>query len=410
MATCKGRKNDGTPCQSTILLANGYCRAHQDQATQSYRWSRERLENAIAANGGPEGLDLAGDDLSDLDLSAMDLRGIILGKYVKELHLLLIADLTDTQFVDADLRKALLVGCDLTWTALVGADLTKAHFNYADLRGAELWSATLEGATFWWASLQGADLHFANLAKADLRRADLTNLDLLDTQNLAGIKLHRAELSNTRLERKQLGPALGDELAGEYPEARYAYLALKQNFEGLGDYDAASWSYIKERQMEKACNAPRRARRIYGPHELGDRPGFLGGSNLPGYHPKVWWFFVKHTWKWLTDWLVELICGYGERPWRTLVTMGVVFAVFLGVYWLSWAVVRVDPMPGGTPVPTRKLQDLIVFGLGAFTTMDPKGLEPRALWVQIVVAIEALLGIGLTGLLGFVVGNRIRRS
>lgn len=32
MATCKGRKLDGTPCQSPIVMPNGYCARHQDQA------------------------------------------------------------------------------------------------------------------------------------------------------------------------------------------------------------------------------------------------------------------------------------------------------------------------------------------------------------------------------------------
>jgi len=33
MATCKGLKKDGTPCQSPIVLANGYCARHQDHAS-----------------------------------------------------------------------------------------------------------------------------------------------------------------------------------------------------------------------------------------------------------------------------------------------------------------------------------------------------------------------------------------
>jgi len=34
MATCKGMKLDGTPCQSPIVMSNGYCARHQDQARQ----------------------------------------------------------------------------------------------------------------------------------------------------------------------------------------------------------------------------------------------------------------------------------------------------------------------------------------------------------------------------------------
>ena len=32
MATCKGAKRDGAPCQSPIVMPNGYCVRHQDQA------------------------------------------------------------------------------------------------------------------------------------------------------------------------------------------------------------------------------------------------------------------------------------------------------------------------------------------------------------------------------------------
>ena len=56
---------------------------------------------------------------------------------------------------------------------------------------------------------------------------------------------------------------------------------------------------------------------------------------LSAYHPRVAWFFVRHMAKWLSDWLVELVCGYGERPWRTVAMMAIVFAVFVGTLMYS---------------------------------------------------------------------------
>jgi len=490
MTTCKGRKKDGTPCESPIVLDNGYCRAHQDQAHEAkvpeepLRWTRERLEAAIAAHGGPEGLDLAGADLSHLDLRKMDLHGIVLSRWDEESETWIVANLQSASLEDAKLK-----GADLRGTNLQGAYLQRADLWGAKLQGARLWDADLQGAILWGANLQraslyraklqGASLEVANLQRAilydaklqrasleeaklqeanlgvanlqeanlgsanlqgailyganlqgaslrytnlqeanlrdadlqraNLRSADLREVDLLDvkTGGLLGIKLYRAKLDHTLLKREQLGPAIGDELTGEYREARDTYLALKQNFEGLSDYEAASWSYIKERQMEKTCSAPWRARRFYGEEQLGD----TSEHKLPAYHPRVWWFFVRHFFKWLGDGVVYVVCGYGERPWWTLGWMVLVFAVFVGIYWATWAVMKVERTPEATVlVPTRNLLDLLVFGLGAFTTMDPKGLEPRATWVQFVAGFEALLGIGLTGLLGFVLGNRIRRS
>jgi len=486
MTTCKGRKRDGTPCRSPIVLDNGYCRTHQDQAPEEpVRWTRERLEAAIAAHGGPEGLDLGDSDLSNLYLQGMDLRGADLkntnlqntilgtanlqganleganlhranldGAKLQKVSLwganlqnawlleanLQGANLMDANLQEADLRFTDLQGADLGLANLQGAglydanlqgagllaaDLQRVGLGRANLQKASLWeanlqeadlgSANLQEAELVYASLQGVSLSKANLQGADLRRADLREVDLLDvkTGGLLGIKLYRAKLDHTKLKKEQLGPAIGDEQVGEYREARDAYLALKQNFEGLGDYEAASWAYIKERRMEKACSAPWRARRFYGVEQLGDTwlLDDMFKHKLPAYHPRVWWFFVRHTAKWLKDWVVELVCGYGERPWRTAATMAVVFAVFVGIYWATWAVMKVEDTPKAiVRAPTRNLIDLAVFGLGAFTTMDPKGLEPRATWVQFVAGFEALLGIGLTGLLGFVLGNRIRRS
>jgi hypothetical protein len=38
-----------------------------------------------------------------------------------------------------------------------------------------------------------------------------------------------------------------------------------------------------------------------------------------------------------------------------------------------------------------------------------EGLHPRNALVSLLAGLQSLLGIGLTGLLGFVVGNRLRR-
>ena len=90
--------------------------------------------------------------------------------------------------------------------------------------------------------------------------------------------------------------------------------------------------------------------------------------------------------------------------------MGVVFASFVLLYWATRAVVREVPGPNGIVdlEPTRSLMDILIFSAGAFTTMDATGVRPLAPWVQLAATVEALLGI--TGLLGFVLGNRIRRS
>jgi len=494
MSTCKGQRKDGSPCQSRIVMSNGYCRTHQGQAPEAtlseepIPWGRERLQAAITANGGPEGLDLGRADLSELDLSFMDLHGLVLGGEVNEegsigcdlrhtnlkganlkgayfscpnmegadlsaanleeaflrrpnlqgAYLLDVnlqeanmwhanlqkADLSEAHMQGANLPSALLKESNLSHADLQGAflsganlqearlwyaNLQGANLSHADLQGCDLLDANLQNADLSYANLQGCDLLRANLQSANLQGADLRGLDLLDIieGGLRGTRLYRAKLDRTALRREQLGPQIGEEQAQEYHRARDTYGALRTDFESLGDYEAASWAYIQGRRMEKACSAPWRARHFCYQEEPGDIPE----TQLPWYHPHLWRFFLRHTTKWLSDWLVELICKYGESPSRTLATMVVIFALFVAIYWAAGAVVKVEENTGSiTHMPTRNLKDLAIFGLGAFVTMDPKGLQPREDWVQLLAGLEGLLGISLTGLLGFVLGNRIRRS
>jgi len=197
-----------------------------------------------------------------------------------------------------------------------------------------------------------------------------------------------------------LGPAVGEELAGNYSRAREAYLRLKRNFDDLGDYATSAWAYQKERQMEKMCSAPWRVRKFYGESQLGD----FEESGLPAWHPRVLWFYTRHALKWLADWFVELLCGYGESLWRVLAWMLVVILVFAAYYQVSHAVVT------SSQEAATSLWDHLIFSLGAFTTLQPARLQAARPGVELLTTIQAVIGIALAGLLGFVAGNRIRRS
>lgn len=469
MARCKGRKDTGTPCDSTDVLDNGYCQAHQDQATQPYRWTRERLEDAIQANGGTEGLDLRGGDFSGRNLDDMDLRGVILsdanlrGASLARARLpgadLQRANLCDAQLVDADLTGANLTKAQLRLACLDSGTLTDANLRGTDLQGARLRSAKLREAKLYdtnlqraymveadlgraklyrsvlrearlsFANLEGASLTEVDLRKADLSvanlqsalvvgadlqgaslyRADLREADLRDLAEggLLEVRLYRSRLGQTELQRGLLGSSVLEERQGKYREAQEVYWSLKQNFESLGDYEAAGWSYIKERQMEKTRSAPWHARGSYGEEQLGD----TSEDKLPSHHPRVLWFFARHTAKWLSDWVVELACNYGEGPGRTLATIAVIYGLFTLLYWRLGGVMQVhETSLGVVRERVQNLTDVAVFSFKSMVAMDPVGVEPGNRLLEVLTALQALLGIGLTGLFGFVLGNRIRRS
>ena len=82
MMISNGQQHD-LLCVSPVLLRSGHYLTQRQQSSprEPIRWTRGRLEAAIAARGGPEGLDLAGADLSYLDLQGIDLYlGFVPGK------------------------------------------------------------------------------------------------------------------------------------------------------------------------------------------------------------------------------------------------------------------------------------------------------------------------------------------
>ena len=407
----------------------------------------------IEANGGPEGLDLSGKDLSGIDLGrkaikaelekvqgktpdeipvwyndlteGVNLKGVNLrGAKLQRANLwfanlqradlgfaklqradLLFANLQGAVLLAANLQGADLAVANLQGAILTGANLQKAHLaGGAKLQRADLVSANLQEANLGLANLQGARLGKANFKEAVLRYSHLEKVDFFGAEGLEGAYFYNAFLDNTRMRKDQLGKAIGEERDEEYDKAKEAYLALKNNFAEIGRYDDESWAYIKERQMGKMCSAPWRARRFYGASQLGDTEE----SKLPTWHPRVLWFYASHIRRWARDWIEELLCKYGESLRRALGWMIAEILGFAAYYWHIGGVWLVEAN-GGAKVATS-FWHYLIYSAGAFTTTGFARFQAADDRVRMVTAFQAIIGIVLAGLLGFVAGNRIRRS
>jgi len=330
-------------------------------------YTRKEILELIQENGGPEGLDLSGKDLSGIDLSGgVTLQG---------------ANLQGANLRHANLQGANLRHAELQGAILWGADLQGASLWNTCFRGADLRSADFQGSTLAHTHLQGAHLCYSNFEKADLFGPG---------RNLEGAYFYSVFLDDTRMRREQLGEEIGEEKAKRYGKAREAYLALKNNFAEIGRHNDAAWAYRKERRMEKLA-AFQKAKQAWQEHD--------------------WKGALRRYAKVAGDQLVEWACDYGESVPRVLCSLLAIYVLFTLIYGLTWSVIRVHATPTAIiREPTRNLVDLARFSLGAMTTMDLTGLEPRNGLVELLAGVEALLGIALTGLLGFVAGNRIRRS
>ena len=426
----------GTPVGDTLTL----------KAVEDTELERDDVLALIEANGRASGLDLSGCTMTRIDLSretiqrnrdayrqtngadppwfyprtaGVDLRGAqlqganLFGAQLQGADLRW-AQLQRAVFATAQLQGAVLEGSQLQGAGLSGAQLQGAVFENAQLRGAifvatqlqranflgaalqgaDLTAAQLDGADFRGAQLQGAVFDGAQLQEADLRGAQLQGVDLYNVKSLARAGWYGAFLDRTRIRGDRLGVAIGDEdLASEentvqaYRSASEAYRILKNNFNSIGRYEDAAWSYVKEQRMEKAALRSE-----------------LGG--LQWQKGRFWDAAVS----WLLNWLWDILTGYGQTPQKPVVLAIVVLFLFTGIYALAG---NIAPDFAGDPATaegSHSYLDALTHSIAAFATIGFNTLEPLGWGARLLTAIESALGIGLFALFVFTLGNRMSRS
>ena len=150
------------------------------------------------------GVDLAFDDLTEIDLTSADLRhGNFNGARMREAHL-----------TRCNLNRANFEDSHASGAVFTRSDLRGSNLNNADLRGANLTNCDIAFSTLVGANLAGADLSEADLTMSDLTDANLSgarlNAACLDVANLTRCDLRRTSLVRTRLDRTLLEDGVVD--------------------------------------------------------------------------------------------------------------------------------------------------------------------------------------------------------
>lgn len=354
------------------------------------------LTGALYERCAAAGTDFGHAVLSGAQLGEAQMRGALMEDTRLDDANLRFADLTDAVLENADLTRAdlwgaKLDGADLQRAVLQAARLgeasaARADFSRADLRDAVLISTSFAGARFADADLRGATLADANLSGADLSGSRLEDVDLRRCQ-LARVCWSRARLDRKMLEVDQLIGPVGEEAVGDWDGAVRSYTALELNFLSLGEPDAATWAYLRKRRMRKAA---------------------AGARTLTAWRARQFTVLVPEGARYIGDQLIETVCDYGESVPRVLGALTFVYLLFLTIYGITGSISRVV---GDRIVVSTHVIDLAIFSLMAMTTSGTPsvGLMPTDRIALLLSGAQALLGIFLTGLLGFVAGNRIRR-
>ncbi len=342
-----------------------------------------------------------------LDLDEADLRGAILGGATLEEVRLTSANLQGAYLYKVNLRKAVLwninlMGAELYLSDLQDADLSGANLQDASLVGANLQNArfddaNLQKANLSWANLAGAYLGKANLQGVNLQGAKLQNVDLSSVVSLVNVHFTDAWLDGTRIKRELLGGRVAEEDDKDYKNAREAYRNLKQNFDDLGDYDSASWAYRKERRMRKLESLDE------GRAAFKQRKWGKAGLNCRNA---------------IGDTMVEILCDYGESVWRVIGWLvillffiePILFSVLGGFIWDNSLERDYFALLSSWNRFWFSYRLYLLYSLSGLSITNFSGLQPANDAVKLASGLFSISGIFLVGLLGFVAGNRIRRS
>ncbi len=285
----------------------------------------------------PSEIILLGIHPDGINLSSVHLEGVILDR--------------------AHLEGADLYGINLKWaslwyTHLEDAFLTGAHLEQASLSDVHLEKATLrksylEGSFLGKAHLEGADLSGANLKGANLSGAHLERA-----------YLHEAELSHTtKLEGVDwgdyvLGEEKGETFVESFGEAADTYRNLKMWHTQHGFYDIAGKFFYREMETRRKAQMWR------------EKP-----------HLKLWY------------WAMRMLCGYGERPERVVISAAaIVFGLAIAYFlWGSFS--------------SSSFADTLYYSVASFTALGYGNWAPQPTgWAKGVGAAEAVLGVSMMAL------------
>lgn len=246
--------------------------------------------------------------------------------------------------------------------SLRGAALSQINLvNYGQHAGyqlthSDLYRADLSGAHLFSLNLTETSLMKANLSRANLHRANLTNANLLGT-NFDGARLDNVEWGERILQEHQADKAESKAQKLDYWEqAEEIYRNLRKATELAGLFESAGHFFQREMVM----------RRFQMPF-----------WSLPRLFSKM----------------VDLFCGYGERPARVIVFSVIAIFGFATAYWL-FGIAQGEigyEMGAGFERNLQHFFSCTYFSVVTFTTLGYGDITPHGI-ARAIAAVEAFIG------------------
>ncbi|MDP6037537.1 MAG: pentapeptide repeat-containing protein [Candidatus Latescibacteria bacterium] len=243
------------------------------------------------------------------------------------------------------------------------ANLENAYFIEANLTQADLTRANLENGHLFGIDLRSTNLLKANLTNANLKEANLENADLLG-----------ANLLNADLERVHWGP--GNRVINHHEANALA---------SRGDKDGASEKYLGAEEVYRSI------RKCYDAAGTADVAGEFFYNEMVAKRKQMPKWSIPRIW----SWLVEMLCGYGEIPYR-IIGSSITYILFNAFIYIFFGMHHGDQIHAfDKDVPLfdniTTLGYAIYFSIVTFTTLGYGDFSPVG-WAKPFAAIEAFIG------------------
>ena len=222
---------------------------------------------------------------------------------------------------------------DLRYIKFENVDLGGANFENVDLGGAKFENVNLGEAEFDDVNLGGAEFDDVSIWRTNFENVDLGGAKFVNSI-LSSVTFHTCKFENTKfvsseIDRiywsdsnikrscfKDLKPLVNIDCAKDtkdYYEFRETYLLLKNQFRQNGRYGDMSWAYLKEKES---------LRQYYK-------------QNITYKEKNNIYIRIKNFFKFIWEYVLFLLFGYGEKPWHILGWSFLTIIIFSFIYKIT---------------------------------------------------------------------------
>lgn len=312
-----------------------------------------------------------GQKLQGLDFSKQDLKGFDFSE----------AELVSCNFDGADISFANFKKTSLSNCRFRGAKISMCDFRYAQFEAGTFEDARIDSCDFYRAFFDGVILFSnAKLSNCSFNKTYFGDSAFIKKENLVNGKIIQQDKeawrkflvdchkqrTNDQGKASEWNPS--EAVKHRWGEAEEIYKNFNALWTGRGFIADGNWAYVQGRRME--------LRRMCV--DLREK------------------FSLRTAWKIITNFLSDLLFGYGESMTK------MVFTYILTVFLFAWMF--------HSNISLLEYGQAVAVSLKNMAGMDSEVLSNVSPFVDMLNVVQTTIGIILTGIFGFILGNKIRNQ